>query len=182
MPQRNDRDYEIPVVPGSAELAYSSIPLPEVDNAILQQGLVYWRALAGDRSFPTRGDITPRGLVGLLRNTKLLRVIDGGKDYEFRIAGDAFVLAHGVSFQGKYQSEVAALLPSYAAAVKVVYDRVVATAEPLAMRGWIARGVRKAEHIYAEGVYLPLGPDEKTVDHILAFAVYVPRDRLEKTP
>lgn len=180
MPQRNDQGYDIPAVPGSAELAYSSIPLSEVDNPILQQGLVYWRSLAGDRAFPSRGDITPRGLVGLLRNTKLLRVIDGGKDYEFRIVGDAFVLAHGFSFQGKRQSEIAVLLPNYTATIKAVYDRVVAKAEPVAMRGWVARGVRKAEHIYAEGIYLPLGQDEKTVDHILAFAVYVPRERFEK--
>ena len=38
-----------------------------------------------------------------------------------------------------------------------------------------------AEYIYSEYVFLPLGTDGKTVDHILVFAVYVPRDRLDKS-
>jgi len=120
--------------------------------------------------------------MGLLRYTKLVRVIDGGRDYECRTAGDAYVMAHGFSFRGKYLSEVKDLVPIYAATVKAIYDRVLATAAPVAIRGWVARGNHKGEHIYTEGAYLPLGPDEKTIDHVLVFAVFVPRERFEKSP
>jgi hypothetical protein len=113
----------------------------------------------------------------LLRNTTLLRVIDGGKDYEYRIVGDAYVMAHGVSFQGKRWSQTDKLSPGYHAMIKSIYDRVVRKAEPVAMRGWIERSGHTSELIYSEYVFLPLGIGDETVDHILVFAVYVPRGK-----
>ena len=155
------------------------IALAEIDSSILLQGAAFWRGLCHERKFPTRADVTPRGLAGLLRYTTLLRVIDGGKDYEYRIVGDAYVLAHGVSFQGKLWSETSKLSPGYHETIKSTYDRVVRKGEPVAMRGWIERGGKKSELVYSEYVFLPLGEDDRTVDHILVFAVYVPR---ENTP
>ena len=159
----------------------SQIALGEIDSSILLQGLEYWRGLCGERKFPARSDVTPRGLGGLLRYTTLLRVIDGGKDYDYRIVGDAYVMAHGVSFQGKRWSQTDKLSPGYHAMIKSIYDRVARKAVPIAMRGWIERSGATAEYIYSEYIFLPLGTDGMTVDHILAFAVYVPRDRLDKS-
>ena len=159
----------------------SQIALGEIDSSILLQGLEYWRGLCGERKFPARTDVTPRGLGGLLRYTTLLRVIDGGKDYDYRIVGDAYVMAHGVSFQGKRWSQTDKLSPGYHAMIKSIYDRVARKAVPIAMRGWIERSGATAEYIYSEYIFLPLGTDGMTVDHILAFAVYVPRDRLDKS-
>ena len=169
-------DTSAPGVPNTWE-EYGRIALDEVDSAVLLQGIAYWRNLAGGRKHPSRSDITPRGLASLLRNTTLLRVIDGGKDYEYRIVGDAYVMAHGLSFQGKRWSQTDKLSPGYHAMIKSTYDRVVRKAEPVAMRGWIERSGRTLELIYSEYVFLPLGIDDKTVDHILVFAVYVPREK-----
>ena len=60
--------------------------------------------------------------------------------------------------------------------IKSTYDRVVRKGEPVAMRGWIERGAKKSELVYCEYLFLPLGDSDKTVDHILVFAVYVPRE------
>jgi hypothetical protein len=158
----------------------SRIPLEEIDSPILLQGIAYWRRLRGEQPFPARADVTPRGLGNLLRNTTLLRVVDGGKDYEYRIVGDAYVMAHGTTFQGLCWSEIGKLSPGYHSMIKWTYDRVVRTAEPVAMRGWIERGGHSNEYIYSEYVFLPLG-DSKTVDHILIFAVYVPRGTVDKS-
>jgi hypothetical protein len=182
MPQRKSPDPVSHAGSGPAELSYGVVPLAEIDNPVLQQGMAYWRGLCGERKFPSRAEVTPRGILGLLRYTKLVRVIDGGRDYECRTAGDAYVMAHGYSFQGKYLSEIKPLVPTYANTVKAVYDRVVKTAAPVAIRGWVARGNHRGEHIYTEGVYLPLGPDGQTVDHVLVFAVFVPRERFDKAP
>jgi len=152
------------------------IALAEIDSTILLQGAAYWRGLCRERKFPARAEVTPRGLAGLLRYTTLLRVIDGGKDYEYRIVGDAYVMAHGVSFQGKRWSDTDKLSPGYHAMIKSTYDRVVHKGEPVAMRGWIERGGKSSGLVYSEYVFLPLGEDDRTVDHILVFAVYVPRD------
>jgi hypothetical protein len=155
------------------------IALTDIDSPVLQQGIAYWRRLCGERSFPSRDDVTPRGLSSLLRNTTLLRVVDGGKDYDYRIVGDAYVMAHGISFQGKLWSETDKLSPGYHAMIKSIYDRVVRKAEPLAIRGWIERSSQQSEPIYSEYVFLPLGTDGATVDHILVFAVYAPREKLD---
>jgi len=151
------------------------IGLGEIDSAILLQGLAYWRGLCRERRFPSRRDVTPRGLAGLLRHTTLLRVIDGGRDYEFRVVGDAYVMAHGKSFQGMRWSDTDRLSPGYHEMIKSTYDHVVREGKPVATRGWIDRGDRGSELIYSEYIFLPLGEDDGTVDHILIFAVYVPR-------
>ena len=155
------------------------IALREVDSPILLQGIAYWRKLAGQRRCPSRNDVTARGLKALLRYTTLLRAVDDGRDYEYRIVGDAYVLAHGVSFQGKRWSEIGAISPGFHAMIKPIYDQVVRTGEPLATRGWIERSGQGSEQIYCEYVFLPLGEPGEGVDHILIFAVYVPRDPLE---
>ena len=153
------------------------IPLTEVDNAVLLGGLALWQDLKGERRYPPRSAITPRMMKPILRNTTLLRVVNGGEDYEYRIVGDAYVMAHGQSFQGKRWSETASLSPGFYKFIKPVYDRVVQGGEPLALRGWIERGGASTGHVYCEYVYLPLGED--CVGHILAVAVYLRSDGRE---
>jgi hypothetical protein len=113
----------------------------------------------------------------LMRNVTLLRVVDGGRDYEYRIVGDAYVLAHGVSFQGKCWSDTALLSPGYKAYIKPIYDKIVQDEEPIATRGWIERGAGGSGTVYSEYVFLPLG--HAKVDHILIIAVYLRKDGIE---
>lgn len=149
------------------------IPLAEIDNAILLSALKLWDELRGDRPYPARAAVTPRVLKPILRNTSLLKVIDGGADYEYRIVGDAYVMAHGHSYQGLRWSETAALAKGFHSFVKPVFDSVVRDGAPVATRGWIERGGQSTGHVYCEYVYLPLG--EGAVDHILVVAVYLRR-------
>jgi hypothetical protein len=153
------------------------VPISEVDSSVLIDGITLWHSLCGERRYPRRGDVTPRALKTLLRNTLLVRVVEDGKDYEYRIVGDAYVMAHGVSFQSKRWSQIAAQTPGYHAFVKPIYDRVVQEGEPIATRGWIERGGGSTGHIYCEYVFLPLG--DEAVDHILVFAVYIRRGGFE---
>ena len=148
------------------------IPLQDMGSPILHQAVALWRKLAGDRKYPPREVMTVRNLRSLLRNITLVRVIDGGRDFEYRVVGDANVMAHGVSFQGKRWSDLEARAPGKWAAVKPIYDSVVQTGEPVATRGWIERCMRNNEFVYCEYVHLPLGSEEGVVDHILAVAVY----------
>jgi len=110
----------------------------------------------------------------LLRNVVLLRVIDCGRDYEYRIVGDAHVLAHGFSMHGKNLSQMDGHAPGYGAILKQLYDYPVRRGTPLALRGWLSMGEDdRAEFVYSESVFLPLGPDDDTVDHVLNFSVYL---------
>jgi len=176
MPSKADPSFQ------PRESLTQSIPLQEVESPILVQGIALWAKLRGNRKYPPRNDVTPRELKSLLRNTMLLRVVDGGGDYEYRIVGDAYVMAHGVSFQGSRWSDTALFSPGYQAAIKPVYDQVVSSGEPVATRGWIERGSAAGEHVYCEYVFLPLGTEADSVDHILVFAVYVARAMLGLAP
>jgi hypothetical protein len=150
------------------------IALDQVDNPILLNALRIWEGLKNGRRLPVRQDITPRVMKPILRNTTLIKVIEGGADYEYRIVGDASVMAHGQSFQGLRWSHTKTLTPHFPKFIKPVYDRIVEEGEPLAMRGWIDRTGAARGHIYCEYLYLPLGVAE--VDHILVVAVYHRRD------
>ena len=61
----------------------------EVQNPLTRKALDKWNRLRGDRRFPSRRDAAPRELSSLLRNIALVRVIQGGADFQFRIIGDA---------------------------------------------------------------------------------------------
>lgn len=169
-----------PVSPESLATPAQRVPLSEIDSPILLQGIRLWKDLCRNRRFPQRSEISARTLKPVLRNTTLVRVIDGGRDYEYRIVGDAFVMAHGKSFQGKLWSQTDSVSPGYQTTIKPIFDEVVRTREPVATRGWVERDKHADEHIYCEYVLLPLGAENEGVDHILVFAVYVRTDGIER--
>jgi hypothetical protein len=162
----------IRAVPLSAERPGGVISPDEVEAAAVRTGIAYWRRLRGSRLFPSRIDVLPRDIADLLRHTVLMRVVDGGTDYEYRIVGDAHVVAHGFSIQGRCLSTMDEYAPGYGKVLKTLYDPVVRNRAPFALRGWIARGEEQSEYIHSENVFLPLGPDDETVDHVLNFSVY----------
>ena len=162
-------------IPASAS---GVIPLEAIESGIVRQGLAYWRSLKGSRPYPARDEMKPRDLTLLLRNIVLIRRIEAD-DYEYRIVGDAHVLSHGYSMRGKKVSEIDQFSPGYGIVLKSLYDRAVRKRDAYAFRGWMERGESQKEYIYSESVFMPLGPDEHTIDHVLNFAVYTPRDSYE---
>ena len=162
------------------ESASGVIALDALESPILRQALHYWNRLRGERLYPSRQDVTPRDVAPLLRNLVLIRLIDGGQDYEYRIVGDAHVISHGFSMQGQRVSEIDAISPGYGPVLKSLYDRAVRKREPYAFRGWMERGEKHKQYIYSESLFMPMGPDEATIDHVLNFSVYTPRDSYER--
>jgi len=151
------------------------IGLDEVESALVRDSVAYWRELCRGRSFPSRADVLPRDIRGLLRNICLIKVVEGGADYEYRIIGDAHVIAYGFSMQGKLLSEVDQYVPGHADVLKRLYDRVVRKREPYALRGWIERGEKERKFIYSESLFAPLG-ESGGVDHVFNVSVYAPRN------
>jgi hypothetical protein len=151
------------------------IGLDDVGSPILRKGVDYWRALRGERPYPSRPEITPRGLAPILTHIVLIRVVDGGKDFEFRIAGDAQVRAFGLQFQGMRISMIQAASPVFGGALRAAYEHVRVLGEPYATRGWVGRDLPDSRILYHENVLLPLGPGDGTVDFILAISDYVPK-------
>jgi hypothetical protein len=161
------------------ESASGVIALDAIETPIVRQGLEYWNRLRGTRRYPSRQDMVPRDMAPLLRNIVLIRLIDGGQNYEYRIVGDAHVISHGFSMQGMRVSDIDSYSPGYGPVLKSLYDRAVRRRDVYAFRGWMERGESKMKYIYSESVFMPLGPDEATIDHVLNFSVYTPRDSFD---
>jgi hypothetical protein len=158
--------------------AYSSgrvLTIDDVESDTLRQVIAGWRRLKGERRFPAREAVTPRAFGRLLRHITLLRVLDGGADYEFRIVGDVQVQAYGENFRTMRLSEVGLLHPRFAEGMKIFYEGVRMGRDPFGYRGWIGRDMPDTKFSYHELVYFPLGPDDATVDHILVAGIYVSR-------
>ncbi len=161
------------------ESASGVIPLEAIGSPILRQGLDYWNRLRGERRYPSRQDMMPREMAPLLRHIALIRLVEDGEDYEYRIVGDAHVISHGFSMQGLRVSDIDKYSPGYGAVLKSLYDRAVRRRDVYAFRGWMERGESKMKYIYSESVFMPLGPDDATIDHVLNFSVYTPRDSFD---
>jgi len=168
-------------VPTNAPEGSSGIlPLDKIESPIVRQGLDYWHSLRGGRPYPARTELAPRDLTTLLRHVVLLRLVDGGADYEYRIVGDAHVVSHGFTMQGLRVSDVDSYSPGYGPVLKSLYDRAVRRRDAYAFRGWLERGRENMKYIYSESVFMPLGPDAQTIDHVLNFSVYDPRDSYDR--
>lgn len=146
------------------------IAFSEIQNPMLRKGLDLWERMRGANRFPSRAQMLPREMSGLLRNTVLVKVLDNGAEFQFRIVGDAMVVAQGASFQGLTMAEIDAELPGYGTMLREVYRRIHETGEPLAFRGWFERSADKRPFFH-ESLVLPLG-EGQTVDHILVIGVY----------
>ncbi len=161
-------------LPSSTDDTGGRIAFDAVESAIVRDGISYWQDLCRGRRFPARADILPKDIRGLLRNICLIRVLEHGGDYEYRVIGDAHVIAYGFSMQGKRLSEVNDYADGHGEVLKRLYDRVVRKGEPYALRGWIARSDMQRKYIYSESLFAPLG-DGDAVDHVFNVSVYVPK-------
>jgi len=149
------------------------ISLDELQFPALHSGVHYWRQLCGERRFPRREDLRPRGIAGLLCNTELVRVLDGGSDYEYRIVGDAVACAYGRQLQNHRLSDFEATAPATVRVTRKLFGIVIDNGMPLAVRSKTGHDTPEAKFTEAETVILPLGICDSAVDHVLVFSCYL---------
>lgn len=146
------------------------IDIAAIREPLLHQALAVWTEHRGTARFANRDAMTPRAMAPFLRNIVLVRVLENGKEYEFRIVGDAIVQVQGGTFQGQTLTEIDAKLPGYGASLRPLYDQLVAEGGPHAYRGHVPDGPVKRAFAH-ETILLPLGTDA-AVDHILVVGAY----------
>lgn len=154
------------------------LSIDEIESEAVRSVAELWRSLRGERRFPARDALAPRTLKRLVRHVMLLRVIEGGADYEYRIVGDVQVQAFGTSFLGMKLSEVAREYPKFAEGQKIFYDGARMGRDPFGYRGWIGKDMPDTRYSYHEIAFFPLGPSDDIVDHVLVAGVYVLRGHL----
>lgn len=124
-----------------------------------------WNEKRGDRPFPSRDSIAARDIKEYLSLAAILRVVEGGRDFEYRLAGETLNHAFGSVLHGKMASEVGgtAAFRDLNEFIDVVFRPVVATGKPLLIEFQFQRpsGAPLTRH----ALHLPLG--DAIVEHIL---------------
>ena len=151
------------------------IALDDLENGLTKTAALYWRMLRGDRNLPPRSWLAPRDMRAILRNVVLLKVLDAGKDYEYRIVGDMFAWAYDAQNRNKHHNQNKKAAPEHGKRMRGMYEHVRVNAEPLAVQGWVGRDYPATKFVYYETVVLPLGEDGTTGDHLLVTSCYVPK-------
>jgi hypothetical protein len=151
------------------QMARNAIPLADIGNPTVRKALDAWEQARGARAMPARAQMGPRALLSVLSNTAVLRVIDGGADFEFRIVGDQIRVQQGAPLQGKRMGDVQAMLPGYGDLLGRIYRNVYEAAEPRAFRGGYTRPADN-HPFFHEVVIMPVGDDGVTVDHLIVVA------------
>jgi hypothetical protein len=151
-------------------ISLSDLECPEV-LAIVHA----WNKWRGFHAFPTRESLDPRDLGRFAANASIVRALDNGADYEFRVIGDAHVRAYGTNFTGMRMRDVIAAAPKFGRLLKASYDLVRTTGRAYAFRGIVGYDAPEARFSWFETCYLPFGPGRGDVDHILNAASYTTR-------
>jgi hypothetical protein len=151
--------------------AFKQIAFDSFTSEVLRSGYQYWQSKCAGRRFPSRDDIRPRDIATSLRYISLIKV--EGDDFIYRIVGDVIVMSYGVPLQNRRLSDLAYDEPGFDIFVIPMLRKVVASGEPLALRGKVGRDVARVNFTDCENLMLPLGRDDSTVDHILTFGSYI---------
>jgi hypothetical protein len=152
----------------ATEAVGREIALSAISSPMLCEGLRYWNAKRGVRAFPSRAEIQPAEMKKILPHIILAKTIDDGRDFEFRLAGQSVMSAHGFNPTGWKVSELDRHAAGFTAVVMRVYGRVQASGVPYASRGTLKHLDRSFRSF--ESLFLPLGPDGRAVDHIFVVA------------
>jgi hypothetical protein len=137
----------------------------------LRDGLAYWSARRRGGRLPARADLDPTDIPRLLPHVELSEVVDGGRDFRFRLVGSHLVDTDGVNPTGALLSGFFRNT-TYTAYQFGLYRWVVAHRAPLYSGSRVpllSRGGGLA--VLTERLYLPLASDGETVDMILNFQV-----------
>jgi hypothetical protein len=145
----------------------------EFEAEPLRVAYAYWRSIRGNRRFPSRADIHPRDIAGLLRHVSLIKYEDG--DFIYRIVGDAIVRAYDLSLHNRKLSELVYDEPGFGCIIRPLLERCVETGDIVAVKGHTGRDLVRVNFTDYENILLPLGPNDSTVDHIMAVSNYVSR-------
>jgi hypothetical protein len=105
-----------------------------------------------------------------LRNVTLYAVSASDQDFEYKIMGDAAVVAWGRSFAGLKRDDLNRIQAGMGDIIWKVCRSVTMHRQPLVLRGHLWRGDYDVTR--QETIFLPLGPDDHTVTHILSVGSY----------
>ena len=128
--------------------------------------LAYWQGKCRGRGMPSRADVDPAELVGLLPYIILVDVVDDERRFVYRLVGTGEVDVRGIDPTGKsvadgyFASSAEAAMRNY----EIVRDSKAPYYEEDQFQ-MVHRWVNEAN------LFLPLSDDDRTVNKILVFSI-----------
>jgi hypothetical protein len=142
--------------------------LPDTAPGPLHRFVAYWLDKAGDRRVPDFRDIDPVEIPWALRQLYVVRAVDGGSDFVYRLSGEEFTWRYGFPIAGKRISDL--LAPDAAAGILDCWTRIIRT--PAAYYSVVQHLTVLGLPLIAQRVTLPLGPADGPPDHIIGMALF----------
>jgi hypothetical protein len=147
------------------------ITMPQLEAAPVRDAVECWGRLKGARPYP---DAPDEVLAPVSSNVILIKVLGEGEDYQYLRVGEALVAGFGEDFSGQCLSEIEQTNPRFGIGLRMLYEMVRASGEPLCYRGWVGQDMPGAQFVYYESAVLPFGRNAG-VDHILVISMLVLR-------
>jgi len=147
--------------------------MDKLREPVLRDLHAYWNSRRGERPMPARADIDVVEIPTLLPFVFLVDVLDGPRDFRFRLAGTHFRETTGQAVTGQ---RIAAVFPEqFGDEVRRIWSKVVEERRPVLGRGdlWISG----REYVKWEGMVLPLASDDHAINMLLGGVVFHPGGR-----
>ncbi|GAA0549808.1 hypothetical protein FHS83_001166 [Rhizomicrobium palustre] len=146
--------------------------LDELHSDVLRSAVAHWQELRGARRYPAREELVPSRFASALRHMALVRVIDGGADFEYRIVGETLAGAFSVPLHYQKLGGIETEAFNTTKVVGGVYRRCLSSGEAFGVRGVTGKNARSVAFTHFESVVLPIGPSDREIDHLLTFMIY----------
>jgi hypothetical protein len=144
-----------------------SVPEPDLLTFIRN----YWDKQRGPRAMPSRMDIMPWDMKAHVPHVLLADVIDGGKDFRYRLVGTQLQNYFSGNPTGKLMSEaLASFGPDAIQRTILTYAKVAADKKPMRIRGAGAIYAQSAK--FFDALLTPLSDDGKNVNIIFGAFVF----------
>lgn len=145
------------------------VTFDDIRHDALRGAAAYWEKLRGERKWPSREELKFREIAPFLPYLSLVRVIDGGADFEHRFVGEIMVRGFAVPVQNRRFSEIAFEVPDMIEASYTLFRKVLETGAPAAIRWLAGHDEQAVVFTQAERILLPFGATEDRADHIAVF-------------
>lgn len=144
----------------------------EPDARELDRALHYWQTIRGDRVIPLRAEFDPFALPDLTPHIVFLEVVDGGRDFRFKVIGHACRAAFFENWTGRLVSSLPHVEPdgTLLTNLRRAVDDRTPVLEPAEYVGPLKEFRTNRE------ILLPLGDEAGRVTHIAAYILLVRRD------
>ena len=129
---------------------------------ILREIYRYWRGKCREGALPSRADLDPIDIPALLAHVFLIDIVDGGRDFRYRLLGTHIVESVGFEFTGQLVSE---FMRDHEEELRAQdYHKLVESREPQHVIGNMVAFGR--DYMSYERVLCPLSSDGEAVDMI----------------